>query len=121
MHETAAKRQLVRSMNEADVIAQCVAVGMVLIVVNIVAGKSESSSDAEARKGRSIPTICLDSDITIREVLSSDAPDVHDICRYAKRVYHARADQVGLAQRKRSRHAIQPRRDVQYIVRGERI
>src|ERR1051326_6687168 len=119
MHETAAKRQLVRSMNEADVIAQCVAVGMVLIVVNIVAGKSESSRDAEARKGRSIPAILFDSGITVREVLISDAPDVHDICRYAKRVYHARADQVGLAQRKGSRHAVQPRPHLHFFLRGD--
>src|ERR1041385_1160797 len=97
MREAPPKRELVRSMNEADVIAQCVAVWMVLIVVNIVAGKGKSSRDAETRKGRSIPTICFDSDITIREVFISDAPDIHDICGYAKCVYHARADQIGVA------------------------
>src|SRR5262249_747595 len=102
MRETSSKRQLVRSMNEADVIAKCVAVRMVLIVVNIVTGKGESCCDAEARERRSIATVCFNSRVAIREVRIADSPDIDDICRYAKRVHDVGTDQICIAQRQRS-------------------
>src|SRR5215467_5623717 len=104
-------------MDEAYVVAEGIAVGMILIVVNIVAGKAEPSCDAEARERRSIATVGFNSRVAIREVRIPDSPDIHNVCRYAKRVHDVGTDQIRVAQRQRSGDAVQTRSHVQYVVR----
>src|SRR5205085_11283576 len=112
--------KLVSSVDHAQIIVEAVSMGVVLVVADIVAGKSKSAGDAEAGVCRCVATVSFDADVAIRKVGIADPPDIDDVGAGPERLDDAGTDQIRVTESDRFRRAVvADGAGSQYIFRGE--